>query len=369
MSSNNYNERPTIRLSKMAWDILDGDHEIFDNAKPKDSFLNTIFLNFYEKAECSFLLRYEEHANICDNLKESLLKERRMQKLDENSIKAFINTYLKSYKETLIPFSTETYADEESRKVRLNAESKLVIDQIFEINEKIKLYTGDFERVYLKALFEEYARLPYAKREQIYFKDWIKDFDTAKDEGRSLKIYQSTSQKSFHVIPYKILQDRANLYNYIVGYAQELENDEPKSGKPAAFRFTNIKKITPLSGRTPLRSSLKADIENKLRKMDVPYLVGQPEFIDVRFDKKGVKMLKSHLYMRPPFERDPLEQTETHTTYRFTCTQTQAMNYFFKFGKFAYIVSPIELREKFKQRYLDDYNAYVANEENKKKED
>ena len=65
-----------------------------------------------------------------------------------------------------------------------------------------------FERVYLKALFEEYARLPYAKREQIYFKDWIKDFNTAKNEGRSLKIYQSTSQKSFHVIPYKILQDR-----------------------------------------------------------------------------------------------------------------------------------------------------------------
>ena len=59
----------------------------------------------------------------------------------------------------------------------------------------------------------------------------------------------------------------------------------------------------------------------------------------------------------------------TDNTYTFTCTRAQAINYFFKFGKHAYIVSPIELREEFKKRYLDDYNSYVENEKLEKEQE
>ncbi len=44
--------------------------------------------------------------------------------------------------------------------------------------------------------------------------------------------------------------------------------------------------------------------------------------------------------------------------YTFRCTEIQAINYFFKFGWDANIISPVELHEKMKLRYSRSLKTY-----------
>ena len=49
---------------------------------------------------------------------------------------------------------------------------------------------------------------------------------------------------------------------------------------------------------------------------------------------------------------------EDKHVYTFRCTEIQAINYFFKFGWDANVISPIELREKMKSRYYKSFKTY-----------
>ena len=84
------------------------------------------------------------------------------------------------------------------------------------------------------------------------------------------------------------------------------------------------------------------------------YLVGKPEHIKVKLTKNGKRAYQARFYSRP----EKIESLSTDDVYVFDCTQLQIYNYFFSFGSDAEIISPVELREKFKRTLREALKIY-----------
>ena len=363
------NDRPTIRFSEQAWLIIKEDRENFSRGEPLSTFLNTIFSNFHKEAKCSLSILYQKLFTDFNTLKSNLLMDPKFKKLDQTSMNTFISTYLDDYTDELMKNIVNIESiNEHSEKIRLDQNNQNTLDKL---QTEDCFYEEDkFVKQYLKAIFEEYARLPAYRREQVYLKNTFQIIKDAIDEGRQLKIwltpkFSATTQKHyqriFHISPYDILQDPANIYNYLVGYTQELKDGALLEGRPSSFRLSKIEDVTTLLGKSALTKTKQASIEKAIRENGIQFLAGDAIEVIVRFNQKGLANLKQQTYMRP-LDREIIDECETHTTYSFVCTEVQAMNYFFKFGKHAYIVEPDWLREKFKKRYLESYKSYLENE-------
>ena len=400
MNSYQGNDRPTIRFSEQTWFILQDDHERFSNGTPLpfSAFLNKIFLNFYKTATCSFSIHYENLSISFDGVKQKLIYDKKSKPFEEEKFTEFKSTYLNAYKDELYK-KVPVYApsqDDHSEKIRLNNDVLSVLGELQEkekldkfylfahlkklkypltSSEEKKFLEDTFIKMYLRAIFEEYASRSSYLREQIYAQEVLDDINKALNDNQKLKIVLAPSHnpikniiesKVYHVSPYKLSQDPANLYTYLAGYAQQLEDGDTKAGRPASFRLSKIIKSDVLAQPSALVGRKKEEVKEAIRDNGVQYLTGDAIDVTVRFTKKGLSNLKNYIYMRPTHkELEP----GTDNTYTFTCTRAQAINYFFKFGKHAYIVNPIELREEFKKRYLDDYNSYVENEKLEKKQE
>lgn len=82
-------------------------------------------------------------------------------------------------------------------------------------------------------------------------------------------------------------------------------------------------------------------------------MVGGEAEIHVRFTKAGVYKYRRQTHLRPPLVR------EQDDVYVFRCTTAQAEFYFFKFGRDAEILLPVDLRERFKSMYEAAANTYI----------
>ena len=85
-------------------------------------------------------------------------------------------------------------------------------------------------------------------------------------------------------------------------------------------------------------------------------MVGNEAEIHVKLTKAGVNKYRRQTHLRPPLVR------ELDGTYVFRCTTAQAEFYFFKFGKDAEILLPMDLRERFKSMYEAAANIYQLRE-------
>ena len=392
-----HNDRPTIRFSEQAWLTIKEDYENFSKGEPLSTFLNTIFLNFYNEANCNLIAQMDKTSDRFYDLVESLRLEGHTI---DASVNAFTQAYLDAYKATLLE-NFPTFQDgEHGEKVRLDANTQKALQELqtaeyhndkfywkkfgkiqSDESEKtaIDQFYGErdtFVKLFLRAFFEEYTSLPTYRREEIYLKDFVDKISNAKKDGKKIKVYlaprfndyaQEIRQSVYYVSPYKIERDPSNNFNYLVGYAQEERDGQPLEGKIPSFRLSNIADIRVCSKKSLLTKPQHfARIEKDIREKGIQFLAGTALKVTVKFTQKGLDNLKHQLYMRP-FNRKLLEGTTD--TYVFTCTKVQAINYFFKFGKHAYIVEPVWLREEFKKRYLVNYNSYKEKEELEKKKE
>ena len=388
------NDRPTIHFSEQTWFILNDDREKFshdDNPLPLSVFLNQIFLNFYKEASCSLSTQFENDSESFSDLKEKIFTSGSLNSFEPAQFDMFKSAYLANRKKELakkVPVRHASPSDHPV-KVRLNQTVKNELTELKEKEAKDKFYvssptvkqkplTSDekakflnetFVKMYLEALFEEYASLASFRREEIYAKEVLDEINKAKNAKLKVKITLAptydpikkvTRSRVFHVSPYKLAKDPANLYTYLAGYSQELVDGELQPGKPASIRLSRIIKTPEILSRPSALSAVKKkELDEAISKRGVQFLTEEAKEIKVRFTKKGLAHLKAHLYLRP-IHRDLVKGTDD--TYTFTCTEVQAMNYFFKFGKHAYIVEPDWLRKKFKKRYLESYKSYLENE-------
>ena len=347
-----------INLSMNAWLIINEDMRNFyideEDQGSFSGFLNRVFQNFYETADATISLRYDQKIEELENF----YKSNNFKGLDKGAIFAFIDTYTEQYKSSLID-KAQSYPNGDGKKFRINKDSLEILRNL----EDDEYY--DSVGKYLKAIFEEYVSKPTHEREQIFFSDTINIIKQAINDQRRLKITLATKSsvkgditynRTFYVAAYKIIQDYSKNFNYLIGYSKELRNGETLEEKQCCYRLSRIIKIDiqkSMGGK--ISQEKESELEDMINKKDPMFISGDILDIKVRFTKKGLESLKRQIHMRPRvYEVDENDKY----LYTFHCTEVQAMNYFFKFGWDANILEPQELRDKFILRYERSFKSY-----------
>lgn len=360
-----------LNLSDSAWLVIDEDIKNFYGAQNRkesfSGFLNTVFQNFYQKADASINLRYMEKA---DEL-EKLYSSNEFSSLDKKTIKMFIDKYAKVYEKELQDKAL-SYPSGEGRKFRIDKESLDILREADEAN----YYEGSIGK-YLKAVFEEYALKPNYIREQIFFKDTFSVINNSIQTQRKLKIALApnmTKKGTLYVLkcyfsPYKIVQDKTMSYNYLIGYAENIKEktstDEngncvtttesmPKEIRCLRLAFIEKAKVMSTMG-AHISEDKKSLLDDKLNERTAMYMSSECVDVKVIFTDKGLTDFKRQIYMRPQhYEVD----SEDNHIYIFQCTEKQAENYFFKMGCDAEIIEPVELHDRLLNRYDKALKTY-----------
>jgi hypothetical protein len=210
--------------------------------------------------------------------------------------------------------------------------------------------------IYLKALVEEYALLPYYKREEIFFKDRVDDINDCIEAGYSLKI--SYRGNNLIVIPYKIEQDKWSSFNYLLAATKDNGILTPYNARIAFIeKLDKVRKKEP-----PLTKQEKGHLEKDKKKKGIQFIRDETGIIKVLLTKVGQNMYKHMLFLRPNFT--DIKKTDTNEAiYSFNCTERQIEYYFVKFGKEAIVLEPVELRDRIYKIYEDAVESYKQKNE------
>lgn len=353
-----------LNLSDSAWLIIDEDVRNFGNGAKYNlaGFLNRVFVNFYQEAEATVSQRF---LNKNEELV-AMFSSSEFKSMDKKTTEAYITKILDVYEKSLVA-KAGSYEKGYGRKFRINKEN---VEILRESSENI--YYNNSIGAYLKAIFEEYAMKPMFEREQIYFKSVMDILQSAISQKKSVKmsilkrINPDSNEyytRKFYLAPYKIIQDKTRMFNYVIGYSEELKEagNEIQPKIAVCYRISRIDHLLIMSSKSGFIS--KADqeaIDMMVAEKSPQFLTGEIIELKVRFTDKGIENFNRQLYMRPTnFDNVSGEKN----TYIFRCTEFQAINYFFKFARDVEILAPAATRDKFIQRYREAYMQYVNKEE------
>lgn len=343
-------EKQRINLSDEAWAVIDDDMRNFytlEGERSFSGFMNTVFANFYERADATFSSRKSEYRA---ELQEMLMGIGRQSEI----ISRLTDGYIKKLKTAAF-----SYPKGYGKYFRLNKESQGILDGHPDSPEY------DSRSDYLKAVFEQYATLLSFERERIFFKDKIDAINNATALGKRLRITllprpeDNGAKFIYSVKPYDVRQDRNQLFNYLVGYSERLDNSHepmfPDTERAVRFRISRIKDIRVTAQNSFISKDRRDEIEKTMREKGVQFMSGDLMDITVKFTDKGLDDFNRQSYMRP---RSFDKVDNAKNTYVFYCTMFQAFNYFFKLGAEAQILSPTSLRDAMRNRFEEAANAY-----------
>lgn len=336
----NFDLKQHINLSTECWNCLYSDIRSFSTtSRPlkMNGLLNLIIANYWQDADASISLRLQD---MRDRLEKTLpAKSDAIKQLLAVEEKRLIERNSYSHKGT-------------GKQFLINKEQKDILED--SLDEKY--YDGKAGK-YLHALFEEYAKLPYYKRERIVFDKTVKEIESAIRNKYILKV--KTDKLNFEVRPYKLIKDTDNTYNYLVGYSV-IPSDSASKPAIASFRLSRISHITKMfNSRAELSYMEEEEIDNAIKERGVAYLVGKPACIKVKLSPVGVNLYSVILQGRPSFVKTAASPDDNGwTEYEFYCTERQAMNYFTRLGKHAVIIEPITLKEDMINSFKDALRNY-----------
>lgn len=344
----NEEQKIRIALSDRAQLTMSEDMDVFRTPKAA-TFVNTVFSNYKDEAKSSISLYLQQRELELDRLFTGA-------KLDAISRRIAIDQILSVEKKELIDKISEYSTTKgESKLYHINDNN---VDYLLEDCDEEQYYSRP--GLYIRSVIEEYCSLPFIKRERIYRKDIYEIIERACQEKRILKIKANYYGKNqlFYVYPYKIMPDPFHTQSYLVCYSRKAE-DEEKDKIVASFSMARINTPTMLTKTFHLNKQEISHIESQISNYSPAYLVGKPEQIRVKLTKKGKQSYQSRLYSRP----ERIESLSTDDIYVFNCTQQQIYDYFFPFGADSEIISPEDLRIRFRNVHEKALKQYSINEE------
>lgn len=277
--------------------------------------------------------------------------------------------------------------DAQSIVIRLSNENQRFLE-----SDQVKINWGPgapfkTRKLFLEYILEEYTQKNDAEREKIFFHDIFSSLEselkakpsernsmiltaripsnkvvsTEKKIGkRSKKEARIAVTKEHLFIPYKLSKGQGGKYYYIAGVARPINRpDTPLL--PKSFRISRIENIKTLNDKSGLTKDQEKEIALRIKEAGIAYVSNNNEDADkticVILTKEGVKEYRRALNNRPMFDSSEMLE-DGRTMLQFHCSIYQAENYFFQFGANAEIVSPEELKSKFKKRYKAAYELY-----------
>lgn len=363
---NSFNEQRKIRfkLSQAALSTLRSDIEIF-NCKNISTAINLIFENYCSDAQSSI-------AEQCKNYKKSLI-----ELLGAETEENIILKLLQKKREQLIDMVLENLSSCDSFLLYVSRHNTdyLMSNDCDESNiyEYRNFHEYENPSNYIRAVVEEYCRLPFIEREKIFLKEIYKQIYDAclinsnnnvkrLEDIACLKVVIPVGkyEKSFYVYPYKLLPDATHLHTYLTCYSRIFNSDS--SERIASFNIARIKSVSRIrnTSAVSIRTKQREQLEKKLKSTSPAYLIEDiEENIEVELTQKGRSYYHSRLFQRPEMIDAPKYIKDSgHTINIFNCTPRQILNYFSTFGAEAKIISPEYLRSEMSDFYKKAYNSY-----------
>lgn len=346
-----YNEenRQHIGLSKEAFLTILSDMNSFNfdsNRKNKSGFLNIILRNYYEDVPFAS----QRLTGIIDESLNELWSLKRNEKIS-NKEKDEIIKFLKEsiMKKTLLTYKKK-YPIDEYFKLKLNKNNANLITEIGDAK-----YFEDYGlSFYLKLVFEEYAKLPYVKREIVFFKEQINEFNQAIITNRKILMTYSDKTKE-ETKPYKIINPHNSIYSVFVLinkdpiletiWLEEVNVNRIKHIKIQKSKPTNLSK----NDKIALKTIEKIEFDKTSKKEIINFRV--------QFSEAGLKKYNNDQNIRI-IGQIKSKNDQINNIYTFLCTESDIMEYLFKYGPTAIILFPESTRLKFKKFYLYAFNKY-----------
>lgn len=329
-----------MRFTKTAEEIIRYDCDAFE-CNTKTSFINRILWNYYESAQASIERRLEDYSLELSSL------------LPPTTPEDVINILMHKKREDLLNLLLSFENQEKGVSTSPIRLQNKIYDYFCKDNDYNEEKNYSSVNKYLITLIEEYARLPYVKRELIYFKETIDTIKIAIELHKQLVVLARNSE-TYYVIPYKIMTDPLSMANYLVGYSYQ-KGDTRKNSKICSFRISRICNVKIMYSKEASISKIdKQELESAIEQRGVMFLfASSADNIVVRLSDKGKTLLNTIIHMRPPI------LSIDNNVYTFSCSIKQAHNYFFNFGAEAEILSPASLREQVKEQFIDAVNIYT----------
>lgn len=332
----NDEQRITLNFSDLASAVIAQDMLEFHSRSLSD-FVCRIFQNFYQSANSSIartLLRKEDFLR-------SVLT---VPTVSSDTCHTAIQILLKQEEAALTAAHMHHSKGGQPVNLRIqNATTEIILE--------CQSYEGKYyPRIssYIKAIMEEYCRLPYIRREQIYFK---KRFDLIASAIQTQKQLEITVQdgRRFLVHPCRILTDSLDTANYLAGFSRRL--NEPINEKiPASFRIASLDTIRLQNALSKVSQKSMQFLDELITKRGIQFLLNQQTTIRVRLTDAGQFRLTRMSHLRP------LCKKQEGNIFTFECTELQAEYYFISMGADCEILEPLSLRSKF----ADIYHAAAA---------
>ena len=201
-----------------------------------------------------------------------------------------------------------------------------------------------------------YCEKPLFERERIIFRDNY-EFFTKACKDRSLVSFSLIWHPEivYTAIPYEIATSHEEMMNYVLCQTRSPETDEPRA---SVFRLSRIKNPC-MSSKTDTLCDTVADRLERMKQYAPQYPINNDDEICVRLNDAGEDLYRRMYFSRPAVER--VEHRDDGHYYYFSCSDTQALFYFQRFGwGTAEIISPAFLREKMIELHQTALEAYES---------
>ena len=347
----NKDQRQYLNLSTLAHSVLLNEMEALTEGGNKSGFLNKILKLYMPYADASVSRRLDERRAELDA----------MLHMAEGSEKdRIISVLLEEYKEKLLAKTEYSKDDNTEWDFRLDNENAAYIYGTETPCPENAYYKRGSD--YIKAVIEEYSRLPMYDREAVLLREQIAFIDEAMQKRQMLRI--TTGGQMYEVRAYGILPDEQNRYHYLVGYSRPYKSKEKEI--IASFRLSRIvqDKTRMLSSNNNHSGKVTKDqkkaIVNAIAQKGVMFLMGPTKTIYIRLTEEGRNIYDRKLAARPMLEAPIKESKYYGQKDVFACSSTlrNVTNYFFDFGAHAEILEPAELRDTFANRYARASRLY-----------
>lgn len=342
-----FNTENKLRISLSAYTAQIIENDCMNFSQKKTTLINTVIMNYYQHAVCSISLQIKREQ---ENLMQCLSTPEKVQN------DSLIEKILMKRKHELKELYAKRYPADVHWQITLNKRVKrhLTMDP----HSQEELYYGERPGHYVRALLEEYAQLPYYRREAIIFQDLIHKIEDAISAQNAIKL-TNIKGTTLYIKPYKITTDPFSTYHYVIGYhipASKKESDIiPVMSNVLSIRLSRLTDAEIqyyTSGLITEKEELQ--IKQEIKEKGVQFVSGNTTAIKVWLSDVGIKKYHTQLHLRPIGTPDPLDEH----TYTFSCTEAQVTFYFFGFGKEAKIISPASLAEEFKIMHKDAAALY-----------
>lgn len=334
----NDEQRITLNLSTLARAVVEQDMLEF-NSRSLSDFVCRIFENFYQTASASI-------GRTLDREETHLLSTLETKHLPQDVCQKIIRVLISERKTKLVDIHGKQAKSSETQNIRLQ---NLTIKTIMSCQHFESKY---YPRIssYVKAVMEEYCRLPYIKRERVYFKQYFNIITGAMQAKRQLEVTVQDG-RHFLVHPYRIMTDNLDSAYYLAGFSR-FPGEKISEKAPASFRISSLVDVTLLDDPAYVSGKDQTALDKKIDKRGVQFLLSQEILVRVRLTPNGRLRLSRMSALRPRCKK------QEGDIYTFECTELQAEYYFTNMGADCEVLEPLSLRSKFTDIYSSAAKIY-----------